>query len=322
MALPVSVVSAYFALQRLQVKLHPKYTALPRCTTNMIYVDLKNTSFLPIFHLSVEFGEENIFLGKSRCFLHRHYHLFKFFGKCHVKKTREENTVRNRHVLLFPKETFLLAHTIQKEDCGVVRVQLKQLCLCDYLGIVSFRRTEDIHCAVTYLPLSYEQTQADFGLSKSIDRLLRETQKRGADNPELLQIREYIPGDKINHIHWKLSGKYDHLMVKEFEKEEGGRIYLAIELFNEEKNGKNSINELLDYAYNLILAFLNLHYQVTVGWYSTHEHSFCSKIIQSEDMAKQTFAELLNCCTYSDSKLLSTVLPTGSHYTIIQQLPE
>jgi hypothetical protein len=302
--------------------MHPQYTALPRNATNMIFIDFKNPGFLPMFHLSVELCEENLFLGKPRVFLHRHYRIFKFFGKRHVKKSVEESTIRNRHLLLFPKETYLLTHTIQKKDCGVIQVQLKQLCLCDYLGIVTFRRTENTHCSVTYLPLSYEQIPADSAFSNRMDKLLRETQQRGTDTPELLQIREYIPGDKINHIHWKLSGKYDHLMVKEFEKEEGGRIYLAIELCNTEKNGKNSINEILDYAYNLILALLNLHYQVTAGWFFISEHKFCSKIISSESSAKQTFAELLSGGTYTDHNLLSSVLPTGSPYTIIKQLPE
>lgn len=42
-----------------------------------------------------------------------------------------------------------------------------------------------------------------------------ETKKRGTDyNPDY-EIREYIPGDELKNIHWKLSAKQEHLMVRE-----------------------------------------------------------------------------------------------------------
>ena len=42
-----------------------------------------------------------------------------------------------------------------------------------------------------------------------------ETKKRGTDyNPDY-EIREYIPGDELKSIHWKLSAKQEQLMVRE-----------------------------------------------------------------------------------------------------------
>jgi len=37
----------------------------------------------------------------------------------------------------------------------------------------------------------------------------------GGDEAEIVDIREYIPGDRINRIHWKVSSKYGKLYVKE-----------------------------------------------------------------------------------------------------------
>lgn len=37
----------------------------------------------------------------------------------------------------------------------------------------------------------------------------------GHDNSELFAVREYQKGDRLQHIHWKLSAKQDELMVKE-----------------------------------------------------------------------------------------------------------
>lgn len=39
--------------------------------------------------------------------------------------------------------------------------------------------------------------------------------KKGNDRTEILQIREYVPGDSIQQIHWKLSGKLEKLIVRD-----------------------------------------------------------------------------------------------------------
>lgn len=40
--------------------------------------------------------------------------------------------------------------------------------------------------------------------------------KSGDDASEIFDIRDYVPGDRLNRIHWKLTGKLRRLMVKEF----------------------------------------------------------------------------------------------------------
>lgn len=39
--------------------------------------------------------------------------------------------------------------------------------------------------------------------------------RRGTDRTETFQIREYVPGDPLQQIHWKLSSKWDKLTVRE-----------------------------------------------------------------------------------------------------------
>ena len=38
--------------------------------------------------------------------------------------------------------------------------------------------------------------------------------RRGNDPGEVRAIREYVPGDPVRNIHWKLSEKTDKLLVK------------------------------------------------------------------------------------------------------------
>ena len=43
----------------------------------------------------------------------------------------------------------------------------------------------------------------------------------GTDRAELTEIKEYVPGDPIRNIHWKLSTKVEELMTKHFGAENG-----------------------------------------------------------------------------------------------------
>lgn len=39
--------------------------------------------------------------------------------------------------------------------------------------------------------------------------------RKGSDASEMFDIRDYVPGDDIRTIHWKLSGKTDELIVRQ-----------------------------------------------------------------------------------------------------------
>ncbi len=74
---------------------------------------------------------------------------------------------------------------------------------------------------------------------------------KGADSAEITEIKEYVPGDPIRNIHWKLSTKAQELMTKHFGSENGlctcvisdsGRFFKP----NPEKT--NDINEYCDDA--------------------------------------------------------------------------
>ena len=56
-----------------------------------------------------------------------------------------------------------------------------------------------------------------------------ETNRPGEDPGELRSIREYVPGDPIRAIHWKLSSKTDRLLTKEFSQPEENSLLLLLE---------------------------------------------------------------------------------------------
>lgn len=69
---------------------------------------------------------------------------------------------------------------------------------------------------------------------------------KGDDVSQISQIRDYIPGDKLQNIHWKLSAKEEELQVKEYSQPYSKDIILLVDLYKEDAKG---LNEVIKYVY-------------------------------------------------------------------------
>lgn len=71
---------------------------------------------------------------------------------------------------------------------------------------------------ITVLPECYVLTEWPVRPNPNVmvEGEIYSTVKSGDDASEIFDIRDYVPGDRLNRIHWKLTGKLERLMVKEF----------------------------------------------------------------------------------------------------------
>ncbi len=89
-----------------------------------------------------------------------------------------------------------------------------------------------------------------------------ELNKRGTDyNPDY-EIREYIPGDELKSIHWKLTAKQDRLMVRE--RLQSGKHKINVLLPLVEDCGEN--DKLMDALCDLLGLLLEKEYPVQLYW--------------------------------------------------------
>jgi uncharacterized protein (DUF58 family) len=83
---------------------------------------------------------------------------------------------------------------------------------------------------------------------------------------EFLQHREYVPGDDLRHVDWKVWARQDRLYVKQFEEETNLRCNLLVDVSSSMSYGSGPLNKY-EYACTLAcsLAYLVLRQQDGVG---------------------------------------------------------
>ena len=100
--------------------------------------------------------------------------------------------------------------------CGKLALTLSELRVFDMFSLVGAKKTVALSAPSLVLPdiwpveLSVSERQ-----SPDMDSDEYSMYHPGDDPSETFALREYLSGDRIKSIHWKLSEKMDHLMVRQ-----------------------------------------------------------------------------------------------------------
>ena len=117
---------------------------------------------------------------------------------------------------IWPKGKRTMKIALQSPWCGRIRLAVESARLYDCFGLIGVKTRPDAHSACVVQPDTFLQTLVLSPAAAHIDDTEDYSNERpGYDLSEMFQIRDYVPGDSQRQIHWKLSHKYDKLIVKE-----------------------------------------------------------------------------------------------------------
>lgn len=151
--------------------------------------------------------------------------------------------------------------------CGVVHVKLDALVLTDPFGLFT-RRIASSACVSTFVkPCGMQAPLPPMHVNTAGESNQYSATQAGQDASETYAIREYIPGDMIRSIHWKLTQKLDCVMVRELGLPLGyGSVLLWV------STGHNAPAVDWDIAGELLCAMAKqlvlAGAQVGIGWYA------------------------------------------------------
>jgi uncharacterized protein (DUF58 family) len=123
---------------------------------------------------------------------------------------------------------------IQASHCGVLRIRGSEILTADPLGLFSRRiyfgaESSKTEAHIIIPPVGFAVAIPPGQNAADHDSNEYSTTKAGTDVSEIFAIREYIPGDPIRGIHWKLTEKLDKVMVREFGLPIGNSVLLVLD---------------------------------------------------------------------------------------------
>lgn len=209
------------------------------------------------------------------------------------------------------KNTYTCAIPLRITENGLVHTSVTRVTITDLLGFVEFGIPVDLKADINVVPASADthEKKKDIGDISAGTTETEETNKRGYDFSDVSDVREYIPGDRLNSIHWKLSAKKDVLMVKDRESMSDEQMVLAVDLCG----GKEQVNAAVDAAYGIIKDLLSDGVFVRMVWLDIRSGDLRERKIINLHEVNEAFADMYDSHIYSEGpdlrEYVSRIMP-------------
>ncbi len=244
---------------------------------------------LPVTKGIAQVRYENLFSGEK--------------GKMKVRFSVDSGRKRDRRI------------PVVMQNCGNVAIKVEKVRIYDYLNIFAWTvgKNFETQNVLVLPPLRemyldrdgwYNETEEDS------DRF--SLYKKGDDPSEIFNVREFADGDKIQTIHWKLSGKTGSLMVKEGSLPLTKVINIFVDLCvvgeNAEQRHKNS-NLLVQGIYSVSMYMIENAIPQKYIWYDRENEVIQERIVEHEEELLWMFQDLFKCRITKDAdELVQTYL--------------
>lgn len=274
---------------------HSVYSSDEKAKVSLV---IANYSILPVSQIKVFANYKNSFF--------KHYDVgeFNFFAPP-LSKNRYELEIESRHA-------------------GKIDIFFKKARVLDYFGVFSVPIRIKKRLAVSFLPKihSIEPLLSKNNYTAS-EANLYSKHKPGDDPAEVFAIRDYVDGDKLSRVHWKLSSKQDKYMVKDYSLLINEAVLILPELiFGEGKEADlDLIDAVLEIAFSLSHTLVERKTLHAIGYYNAEVDKVCTQKINDLDDLYSAFGAIFNTSNYYNKPILAGMDPekqqTMSHVVYI-----
>lgn len=184
------------------------------------------------------------------------------------------------------------------EHYGVIDFKIDKIKIHDYLKLFALPVSAGYEEAVYVFPQNDELTIRLSSLRSSKDILVENVavNSLGHSQEDVNDPREYMPGDSINRVHWKLSARLDKLMVKEYSGLISSKVLLLINGINTQDRDR-----WIEQVFLIASALRDSLPSYDAGWLEGSEYV----IYTIESMSDFTFAMQTFLRSQQDNKIES-----------------
>lgn len=154
-------------------------------------------------------------------------------------------------------------------SAGNYEIILKRLVIYDITGLLyskkRFYKWQNVQVMPKFHDVPVQLTEMTRHFYGEAD--VYEDSRSGNDHSEILQMREYKAGDRIQNIHWKMSAKQDALIVKENAMPKSCAVVLFLNHQGKKKFRRNMM-AFIEVATSISFSLMDVGCAHYVAWYS------------------------------------------------------
>ena len=200
--------------------------------------------------------------------------------RCKVQCKNVVTGERSSKEILFPLGTKAKRNiklNLESSYCGTTMLSINELESYDVLGLFATKVKCDEQAEVVVLPDTFPVSlTVSTHLAKDLEADEYSQERHGSDPSETFAIREYQPGDNLRRIHWKLSNKFEELLVKESALPVRHSFMVLLETsFKDKRAPKGDVlDALIEITLSLGQAMTNEEITYDIGWQDYESGSF------------------------------------------------
>jgi len=184
-------------------------------------------------------------------------------------------SIRSRGTVKIPVD-------VTPTNAGRYMLKVSSVRITDPLGL--FSRTAECEDAeyITFLPEMFDMQLMPAGISAMPESDIQSQKSRGSVTGDMTGIREYVSGDPVRNIHWKLSEKTDRMLVKELGIPTTDRLLLILDSAADIAQDPVALNTVASVFASLIRSLRQNDFIFSIAWTDPEKGEAVIRRIENE----------------------------------------
>jgi len=204
------------------------------------------------------------------------------------------------------KDKAVFKYEVISEYCGCLDFDIARLKIYGIFNLLPVTKRLGAGFQVAILPNIYETNIIIGSRTRNLvgESDLYSKNKSGDDPSEVFKIREYLRGDKLQNIHWKITARRDVTMVKEFSQPIGFNVVLLMDINRKHltDNSLMTMDRFLESAISIASGLLEADCFFYLGWVDADHSGIVRRQIDSMDTLYGVMEEVIHLNIYSYEK--------------------
>lgn len=184
-------------------------------------------------------------------------------------------------------------YTLESSFCGCIECKAESLWCYDLFGVLPVKLSCRQKKRILVMPGTFPVEVSSVLTQSRVEAAEYSPDRKGYDRSETFQIRDYVPGDSLQQIHWKLSSKMGELVVRDASLPVDRELMVFLDQTDPEQTPEQT-DALLEAVISVSQALTEAGLPFTLAWNGDTIHSY---EIGSSDCLMEAVSALLKAGT-------------------------